>query len=328
MTERTRPVDAALLADWGPWIAEVLPNLTSTGYGRDRRWLSADELRSAATSPDAMHTAAIERGGRRGLVVVTRSTWEEKVIGRAFAKVPVLLADSHEIAAELARGALRAGLEADVVLMSLKAGNAPTYVHVALSDAGWHVGSEQLVHRAEFSAMAGKLARIPMRGTFRPATAADADVVADIGARAFTQARYVSDPHFPAEWGRKIYREWARQLVTGAADAVVVAEHKGRVVGFASMSLDHARRAPGLLAVDPDYDAFGLGVMLERWCFDWHRERGSTGMTLRTEKNNVAVNAMYRSLGLEIVDSDVTYHASPALEPLRTRLRAEVSART
>ena len=41
----------------------------------------------------------------------------------------------------------------------------------------------------------------------------------------------------------------------------------------------------------------------------------------RTEKNNVGINALYLSLGFTIADADVTYHASPALPPLRDRLR-------
>jgi GNAT superfamily N-acetyltransferase len=316
-----RAVDAALLDEWRDWLGPALKRCASSGIGRGLTAMTAEQLRAAATSPDVLYAAAIHRGDARGLVVVTHARWEERVIGRGFAKVAALLADDYATALELARGALVAAADADVVLLSLRLGDAPAYLHAGLSEAGFHVGSEGLTLRADVQALAPRIAKLPTRGVFRPARAGDADAIADISRRAFTGARYMSDPHFPAEYGARIYEAWARALVGGGADVVIVAEEGGRIQGFVSVSLEYAKRPPGLLAVDPRYDGSGVGAMLVRSYLDWFRERGATDYRPRTERNNAGINAVYLALGFEIVDTDITYHASPALPPLRERLK-------
>ena len=325
MTERA--VDDALLDGWRDWLGSALKRCASHAFGRDRRSMTIEELRAAAASADLLHSATIEKGGARGLVVVTSARWEAQVIGRGFAKVAALLADDYEVALQLARSALVAAAGADVVLLSFRLGDAPAYLHAALAEAGFHVGSEGLTLRADVQELAPRIARLPMRGTFRPARASDADAVADIARRAFAGARYTADPHFPAEYGARIYEAWARALVEGGADVVIVAEEAGRITGFVSVSLDYEKRPPGLLAVDPKYDGGGVGAMLVRAYLEWFRDRGAKDYRPRTEKNNAGINALYLGLGFQIVDTDVTYHASPALPPLRERLGARQPVR-
>jgi GNAT superfamily N-acetyltransferase len=316
-----RAVDGALLREWAAWLGPALKSCATSGQGKDARSMTIDELAAASASPDVLHSAAFDDGSSRGLVIVLHARWEERAIAKPMAKLPVFLADGYGAALPLARGALRASADAGVVLMWYRAANVPTFLHVALATAGFHVGSEQFVLQADLQVIADTVARIPMRGTFRLATPNDADAVADVARRSFHKARYTADPHFPAEWGARIYEDWGRQLVMGGADVVFVAEARGRVIGFVSASENPEKRPPGLLAVEPEFDGTGIGLMLARVHLDWFREHGVRQYRPRTEKNYAAINALYLSLGFQIVDADVTYHASPALTPLLEQLK-------
>src|SRR5438270_4668579 len=130
--------------------------------------MTADALRDAALSPDVAYSAVADSGSAgRGMIVVTHGRWEENVLRRPFTKVAFFGADSYEIAHSLALGALKQAAQDGVVLLSFRAGHTPTYVHVAAIDAGFHVGSQSLIVRADLQAIAPAVARIPVRGQFR-----------------------------------------------------------------------------------------------------------------------------------------------------------------
>jgi GNAT superfamily N-acetyltransferase len=318
-----KKVDGALLGRWDGWLASALKRFASSGYGTAAKTLSLSELREAAASEDVLFSAAVDEGpSMRGLILVRHARWEEGVIGRPVAKVAFLGADSFDPCLRLAKAALVAASRRGVVLLSATPGHSPLFVHAALAEAGFHVGSQALTVSADLDSIAPAVSRIPMRGIFRPATASDADAVAAIGAHGFPNARYLSDPHFPPEWGRMLYSAWARNLVLGAADEVVVAEQDHRVIGFASMCMDAARRrqVPDYMAVDPRHEGFGVGVMLVRKMLEWYRQRGMKVMTGGTEKSNTAINSFYARLGFKFLDCNLVYHASPALPPLLDRL--------
>jgi GNAT superfamily N-acetyltransferase len=323
-----REVDSTLIEAWAEWLGPALKRFGSSGYGEAARTLTIDALRGAAASKDVLYSSALdELPSARGLVLVRHARWEESVIGRPVAKVEFFGADSFDVALRLARSALIAAAKSDVVLLSAAPGHSPTFIHAALCEAGFHVGSQALTVSADLNRIAPAVARIPVRGRFREATAADADAVASIGGYGFANARYTSDPFFPSEWGAMLYAAWARNLVLGAADAVVVAEQDERIIGFVSMCMDEDRRrqVPDYMAVEPKYDGFGVGVMLVRHMLDWYRERGMKVMIGGTEKGNTAINALYTRLGFRFLDCNVVYHASPAMEPLREKLFALAS---
>lgn len=317
-------VDLALLDAWRDWLAVAMKRFGATGFGEAARAISLEQLKTAVTSSnDLLFARALDHPEHgRGLIIAVHSRWEESVLNKPVAKVFFFAADSFGAAVPLAADAMHAAADVGVVLFSARPGHSPTFIHLALAEAGFHVGSQSLTVCADLTAIAPTVARIPLRGAFRSATERDADAVAAIGQTGFDNARFTSDPYFPAEWGGMLYAAWARNLVMGAADIVVVAEQNNRVIGFVSMCMDDARRArvPDLMAVEPKYGGFGVGVMLVRHMLDWYRERGMKYMIGGTEKNNTAINALYARLGVTFLDGNVIYHASPALSPLRERL--------
>lgn len=321
-TLRERAVDAALLESWGGWLGIALKRFGAVGYGGSSFALKSSSVLDEINSGDVLFSRAIEMGSTRGLVVVLHARWEEQVIGRSVAKVHLFVADSHEIAVLLARDVLENCQARDVVLVSVTPGHSPTFVHCALAEAGFHVASQVLTVSADLEAIAPAVARIPIRGTFRTATAADSNAIVDIAGRAFVDVRFMADPLFPSEWGAQLMRAWARNLVNGGADEIVVSESGGKVVGFATMALEEVRRQriPVLMAVEPRYDGVGIGAMLVRQMLDWYRFRGMKTFLGATEKSNIAINTLYSRLGFTVLDSNLVYHASPALSPLRERL--------
>lgn len=312
-------MDGALLEGWAEWLRVGLKRFGASGYGKSSRALTVSAVQMVIGSSDVLFSHAIEEGSARGLVIVLHARWEEGVVGRAVAKVHVLVADTYAIAVALARDVVDACRTKDVVLVSATPGHSPMFIHGALAEAGFHVASQALTVRADLEAIAPAVARIPMRGVFRTATAADADAIVDIARRAFVDARFMADPFFPSEWGAQLMGAWARNLVNGGADEIVVAESGRGVLGFAAMALEEGRRqrVPELMAVEPRYDGAGIGAMLVRQMLDWYRTRGRKVFIGATEKSNTAINALYARLGFTVLDSNLVYHASPALSRRR-----------
>ncbi|HEX9484098.1 MAG TPA: GNAT family N-acetyltransferase [Gemmatimonadaceae bacterium] len=314
MTVHEQFVDAALLERWRDWITPALARFGVTGFGADATGLSEQRLKALVTGDAILFTRAIECDGvPRGLVVVTLAAWESGVLRRPVAKLAWLGADDFETAKTLVTASLDVACERDVVLLSASPGNSPTFIHVALTEAGFHLGSQALTMRADLDLIAPELTRIPLRGSFREATPADTESVVELARHGFVDARFTGDPFFPAEWGQALFAEWARNLMRGAADSVIVAEVKGTVVGFVSMTLDARRRAevPVLLAIDRRYNGWGIGAMLVRLMFEWYIARGLKVFSGGTEKSNTPINAVYTRLGATFSDANLVYHATP-----------------
>jgi GNAT superfamily N-acetyltransferase len=316
MTTHLRPVDDALLGEWRDWISTAAKRFGATGYGESATAMTYADIVAIAHSPELLYAAALTSdSGRRGMVLVIRSTWETAVLSRNVAKVAWLAADDFATIAPLAQAARRVGLENDVVLLSASPGHSPLFVHSALTDAGFHVSSQTLTTWQDLEAIAPAVARIPLRGTFRPATPADVDAIVKLAYYGFDDQRFTRDPYFPKEWGRRLFADWAWNIATGAADEVIVVESKEKLVGFVSMTLDRRRRkaVPPLLTVDQEHNGRGTGVMLTRIMLDWYREHGLKTFYGGTEKSNTSINTLNARLGGSFIDSNIVYHATPPL---------------
>jgi ribosomal protein S18 acetylase RimI-like enzyme len=312
----TRAVDDSLFDDWADWVARAARRFGAAGYGESATALASADIAAFARSPDMLFSAAYEdASGAKGLVIVMCALWETSVLSRSVAKVAWFAADTFEIARALAVMILDKAEKGGVVLISASPGHSPLHMHAALSEAGFHVGSQTFTVHANLERIAPAVARIPLRGTFREARPGDTEAIARLARHGFEDQRFTADPFFPKEWGRDLLAAWGRNLALGAADSVVVAEAGQEVIGFVSMTLDAERRrsTPALLAVDQRYKQWGVGTMLVRIMFDWYRERGLHTLVGGTEKSNLPINALYVRLGVAFVDSNIVYHASPAL---------------
>ncbi|MBI2204544.1 MAG: GNAT family N-acetyltransferase [Candidatus Rokubacteria bacterium] len=101
--------------------------------------------------------------------------------------------------------------------------------------------------------------------------------------------------------------------------AGTVAEHGGRVVGAVFLDEGDPIRAVGLVAVDPQAQARGVGRRLMTWALD--RAAGARGVRLVQEAYNAAAMSLYASLGFEVKEPLARLVGHPAPIAAHGRVR-------
>jgi GNAT superfamily N-acetyltransferase len=90
----------------------------------------------------------------------------------------------------------------------------------------------------------------------------------------------------PPSWDPEYAREALAETIAGERSAVLVAEHRGELNGFATVYLELNSVRFGLrcwvedLAVSPEHRSQGIGKALLDAAKDWARERGATHLEL------------------------------------------------
>jgi GNAT superfamily N-acetyltransferase len=90
----------------------------------------------------------------------------------------------------------------------------------------------------------------------------------------------------PPSWDPEHAREALTEAIAADESAVLVAEHRGELLGFATAYLELNSVRFGLrcwvedLAVSPDHRSQGVGKALLDAAKDWARERGATHLEL------------------------------------------------
>jgi GNAT superfamily N-acetyltransferase len=134
-----------------------------------------------------------------------------------------------------------------------------------------------------------------------------------VAAAAFRDYRghYHADPRLENKDCDEAYTSWAERSCTSreVADEVLVAEHAGSIVGFATLRMNSTDEGEGVLfGVAPE--AQGLGIYRSfmingiRWC----KMRGANRMIVSTQVTNVAVQKVWCRVGFEPSHSDYTFH--------------------
>jgi diamine N-acetyltransferase len=132
---------------------------------------------------------------------------------------------------------------------------------------------------------------------------ADADLLAELGARTF-HAAYAGDvaeaslaPHVEATFGSELQ---ARELADPAT-CHLVAERDGRALGYAYLTeLDGAVAFLARLYVDPAHTGSGVGQQLLDRCLEEAGRRGCSGLRLTVWTANTRAIAFYRRNGFAI----------------------------
>lgn len=141
----------------------------------------------------------------------------------------------------------------------------------------------------------------------RPAGAHDADACAHIARTSFTADRYHTDPKVDDALADILKDAWARNDITGRADAAFVAEEGGRIVGFAACIVRDEVATVDLIAVADEAQGRGIGRRLIEACFAHYAGRLPT-MTIATQTTNVPAVALYTKLGFRETGREATFH--------------------
>lgn len=130
---------------------------------------------------------------------------------------------------------------------------------------------------------------------------------------AFTHTRFAVDPFFSTEQVTAFYQEWATNLFTGLADAVLVYEIDGQVAGFISCAMKGDEGRIPLVATAAAHRGRGVGRALVSAALDWFASAGARRAHVKTQATNYSALALYHRSGFCISNTEVTF--SLTLEP-------------
>ena len=143
------------------------------------------------------------------------------------------------------------------------------------------------------------IARRPAeRVHIRPCTPSDIPDLRAIARVSHRDSRFYCDPNFPAARCDHLYETWIERSCCGYADAVLVADTRGRCVGYISCHLQGEREGKiGLVAVAEGEQGRGLGGALLHQSLRWFAERNAQLVTVVTQARNVRAQRLYQKAG-------------------------------
>jgi dTDP-4-amino-4,6-dideoxy-D-galactose acyltransferase len=122
-------------------------------------------------------------------------------------------------------------------------------------------------------------------------------------------SRFYHDPNFPRAKCDALYETWIAKSCNGSADAVLVAEHEGRPVGYATCQIvDQGKGQIGLLGIDPGAQGMGLGQSLIRATLHWFAGQGINDVSVVTQGRNCGAQRVYQRCGLIIYTLQLWFH--------------------
>ena len=107
----------------------------------------------------------------------------------------------------------------------------------------------------------------------------------------------------PAHWNPDHARSAIADAISEQSAAILVAEHRGELLGFctAYLDLNSVRFGPRCwvedLAVSPEHRSEGLGKALLGRAKDWARERGATHLELDSAETRKEAHRFYEREG-------------------------------
>lgn len=122
-------------------------------------------------------------------------------------------------------------------------------------------------------------------------------------------SRFSVDRRFPRQIFEQLYRTWMRDSISGRlADAVIVAEKDGKIVGMITVSGQGKIGQIGLLSVAPEMRGHGLGRALLSDAINWFSREGVTTAKVVTQGENLNALTLYRSFGFTLSEHKDIYH--------------------
>jgi dTDP-4-amino-4,6-dideoxy-D-galactose acyltransferase len=143
----------------------------------------------------------------------------------------------------------------------------------------------------------------------RLSTPDDVPALRSIARASHLDSRFYFDAGFPAHLCDLLYETWIEKSCQGYADAVLVAEHLGRPVGYISCHLpDDETGEIGLVGVDASAQGLGLGQRLVEAALDWFAAQGRRRVTVVTQGRNCKAQRLYQKCGFKTQSVRLWYH--------------------
>ena len=146
---------------------------------------------------------------------------------------------------------------------------------------------------------------------FRHAHAGDLDILLPIASNSHSQSRFYIDRRFGRRKASQMYETWlTKSLTTDFADAVVVAEHSGRPVGYVTCHLHSPVGEGNIGLVGMAESARGLGCAsgMLKYATNWFSEQGVDRYNVVTQGRNIAAQRLYQRCGFVTRSVELWFH--------------------
>ena len=138
--------------------------------------------------------------------------------------------------------------------------------------------------------------------TIRPYVKTDLEEIKKIARGAFKSAHWYST-NVSMKKIDDFYVKWAENSCKGRAVIVLVAEQKGKVLGFNAVNLSNDKKSAqiDLIAVAPEARGKGIGKFLVAESLDWAKSNKLEEMKVKTEVINYPAINIYLGQGFKLV---------------------------
>jgi hypothetical protein len=302
--------------------------LAAYAYGDLRRYrlinrekqIAHLERRIAACAREGGVWVSERDGGIDALAAVRPLPWDSSIFNIKMAQIPLLL---HRGGSDASRAEVLALIDAliehcrgaGIVHLNVKADADDFTLMQCLEGKGFYLVDTIVTYifiprRQEL----GHGKYLFKTRVYRPE---DHDAVLHVASEAYKGfiGRYHADPHLPRELCDRLYQMWARQLLDGGiAERIIVAERKGKVVGFLGYRLKRdILESTGVKCVGGGLGGClpeGLGaytaILEEAMREGMHRY---DMQDFETQLNNVNIVRVYQKLNFEYARAKHTFHA-------------------
>ncbi len=199
----------------------------------------------------------------------------------------------------------------NVACLYFLADASDSLTHRTAESHGYHLVDMRLTFARGMSA---PLPDAPHTVTIRPHQPDDVPHLRAIARDSYTDSRYYHDPCFSRAQADALYETWISNSCAGYADAVLVAEHDGLIVGFISCHLRDTSETDvrvgdiGLVGVAAEARGQQVGSQLVRAALDWFGAHGAIRTQVVTQARNVAAQRLYQRAGFLTDSVAYWYH--------------------
>lgn len=307
---------------------KILSLLNVYPYGDLRRYRIINKerqtaylrLRIARCASDGSVWVSEANGEVRALVAVRPLLWDSSVFGVKMGQIPILVhegfpEDSREALKPLLDSVLEACRKEGMKHLNIRVDADDLMLAQVLEEKGFYLVDTIVTYI--FNPRRQELPHIKQLYNTRVYREEDHDAVLHVAAEAYKNfiGRYHTDPHLPNDLCDKLYRRWAKQIVEGGiAEQTIVAERKGKVIGFLGYTLKKdILEATGVKVVGGGLggclpEGFGAYVaMLETAMREGMHHYDM--QDFETQINNVNIVRIYQKLNFEYARAKYTFHA-------------------
>lgn len=141
----------------------------------------------------------------------------------------------------------------------------------------------------------------------------DLPILKKLSGNSFIYSRFYQDKNFPPKLVKKFYENWfLNSFKNKSSHQIFTAQLNNQIVGFLDCKiLQLNKRRAGiidLIAVDKNYQGKGVGKSLLTKGLTYFQKRKIKEVYAGTERENLAAQKMYESVGMKIIAKKESFH--------------------